>query len=151
MELADEGWNIIALGDSGSTPFPEHPRIFNLCHLEKKTLIDDLYAVSKAEYIVASTSCMQVAGRAFNRRVLHTDNVHPYKRWWFGDINLFKKLIYKKTGRRIENKEFISRWGLDPFKIPFYPARSSEYELVDCTYEEIKAGLKDLMALELEE
>ena len=146
-DLANEGWQIIVLGDKGSTAFPEHDNIFNLCHLDDKSLLDDFYAVSKAKYIVASTSCMQVAGRVFNRSVLHTDNVHPYKRWWFGDVNLFKKLIYKKTGRVIGNEEFISRWGLDPFKIPFYPARSTEYELVDCEYEEIKSGLEQLISL----
>ncbi len=145
MEYVDKGYNIIVLGDKGSTAFPEHDNIFNLCHMDEKSLLDDFYAVSRCDYVVASTSCMQVAGRAFNKRVLHTDNVHPYKRWWFGDINLFKKLIHKQSGRRIENQEFIDRWGLDPFKMANYPARSDEYELIDCTKDELSAGLKELI------
>jgi len=147
VELANDGWNIIVLGDKGSTAFPKHKNIFNLCHLEDKTLMDDFYAVSKCDYIVASTSCMQVAGRAFGKKVLHSDNVHPHERWWFGDINLFKKLIHRESDRLIPNEEFIQRWGMDPFKIPFYPARSNEYRLVDCSYEDIKKGLQELMNL----
>lgn len=145
LECANKGYNIIVLGDKGSTAFPDHENIFNLCHMDGKGLIDDFYAISRCNYVVASTSCMQVAGRAFNKRVLHTDNVHPYKRWWFGDINLFKKLVHKETGRIIPNQEFIDRWGLDPFKISNYPARTNEYELIDCTLEELRLGLEELI------
>jgi len=145
MEYASKGYNIIVLGDKGSTSFPIHENIFNLCHMDNKGLIDDFYAIARCDYVVASTSCMQVAGRAFNKCVLHTDNVHPYKRWWFGDINLFKKLVHKESGHIVSNQEFIDTWGLDPFKISNYPARTDEYELIDCTYEELKTGLEGLI------
>ena len=80
LEYAEKGYNIIVLGDKGSTAFPDHENIFNLCHMDDKTLLDDFYAVANCDYVVASTSCHQVTGRAFGKKVLHTDNVHPYKR-----------------------------------------------------------------------
>jgi putative glycosyltransferase (TIGR04372 family) len=145
LKYACSGWQIVVLGDAGSTAFPEHKNIFNLCHLEDKTLSDDFYALSKCSYVVASTSCMQVAGRAFDKKVLHTDIMQPHERWWFGNVNLFKKLIHKESNREISHHEFITRWGLDPFKIPYTPTRDPAYELINCTFEELHEGLEELM------
>ena len=87
---------------------------------------------------------MNVAGLCFNTQTIHSNSFHPHSDWWMGDINLTKKLIYKKTKKQLSNKEIINKWGKQGIHHFFHKIKN-DYELLDNSYEELDESIQKLL------
>ena len=87
---------------------------------------------------------MNVAGLCFNTQTIHSNSCHPHSDWWMGDINLTKKLIYKKTKKQLSNKEIINKWGKQGIHHFFHKIKN-DYELLDNSYEELDESIQKLL------
>ena len=61
-----------------------------------------------------------------------------------GDINLTKKLKNRKTGNILSTDEVLNKWGKQGIH-HFYKTISSEYILLDNTYEELDESIQKLL------
>ena len=143
-KYAELGYQIFHCGDSNTKLFPKHKNIIELPLIKNKTLLDDFYAVEHSAVVLGTESAMNVAGLCFNTQTIHSNSCHPHSDWWMGDINLTKKLIYKKTKKQLSNKEIINKWGKQGIHHFFHKIKN-DYELLNNSYEELDESIQKLL------
>ena len=144
LKYANLGYQIFHCGDINTKQFPQHKNIIELPQIKNKTLLDDFYAVQNCSVVLGTESAINVAGLCFGKKTIHSNSCHPHSDWWMGDINLTKKLKNRKTGNILSTDEVLNKWGKQGIH-HFYKTISSEYILLDNTYEELDESIQKLL------
>lgn len=145
--LTEDRYNVVQIGDSGSPFLGKDLSLYfySLAHEKNKTLMDDLYAISKAKLLITADTGVSYFGPIFGTPVLITNLTKPsgyYTRKgdWYGKHKFLYKKLKRPDGTILTDDEVLLEFGLDGFS---KDARG--YEVIENSYTEIIRAVRSLL------
>lgn len=141
--LADNGFQVVRLGDASMKRLPPLKFVFDYAHSEHKGDFLDLYLLTRSTFSLCTSSGPFTVASMFNIPVLATNWVSAHTLPFLPrDLILFKKFRYRDSGKLLSFSELLN---LDYGEFSYYNLQRKNIEVVDNTPAELLNATMEML------